>query len=347
MKESLLTFLLAVFASLCSIAAETVRVDGIDFELNDADYSATVIGPRDFVGDLVIPETVFAAEGTTPYTVKYIGSEAFAREKPYKYRYFDEAGNLISEDVEGIRSITIPATVEEIGNRAFYRVLPLEYLKINGDDTPLTLGLCSFALYPLAWNKYTENPDRYEWIWDEFEGLDVGGYCNIKTIYYTRRSMPNLPDLEHDPKFEYPHNFVIDEDGLYYFDHTKGREEYIPNYSAYIRDVISNDDFYPFSLVFQGNIPFEWCFQGEAYDAGTEGSDMYNQWKSFVGHIYFNAFDEDGIGSLVTRIGRVDVDGDAAEEVYTIQGVKVDATVAMPRGIYIVKRGFKVSKEIR
>ena len=104
-----------------SMGAE--KVDGIYYNLNKNDYTATVVaGSNKYQGDIIIPPT-FEFGGNT-YTVTSIGIRAFY-------------------DCKSLTTIDIPVGVTSIGEEAFRDCTSLE--SINLPDGLTSIGEEAFA----------------------------------------------------------------------------------------------------------------------------------------------------------------------------------------------------------
>ena len=105
-----------------TMAAKTVEVGGITYEIADADMSAEVVESdgEPYSGEIVVPSMI--SVGGQSYNVYWISEKAFAGCK-------DVTAVVLSEGLEGIysqafagtsiESITLPASVEELGAMLF------------------------------------------------------------------------------------------------------------------------------------------------------------------------------------------------------------------------------------
>ena len=104
--KKIFIFLVAVLAGVVSLWASYTDVDGIWYNFNSTDLTASVTYhgasysgyANEYSGDVVIPEKV-TYEGQV-YTVISIGAQAFY-------------------DCKGVTSVTLPNTIRNIGNASF------------------------------------------------------------------------------------------------------------------------------------------------------------------------------------------------------------------------------------
>lgn len=109
--KKLFVFSLALAAAMGNlIKAESVNVDGIFYEFNDTEKTATVVvdGNNSYTGDFVIPGTVSYNGGS--YTVTAIGDGAF--------------------DGSSIASITFPSTIKTVAANAFSKCPQLKVINV-------------------------------------------------------------------------------------------------------------------------------------------------------------------------------------------------------------------------
>ena len=107
------------------IYAESVEVNGIYYELNTTDYTATVIynnSGTSYSGNVVIPESIIH-NGST-FNVTSINSEAFF-------------------GCTGLTSVILPNSVTRIGNKAFQGCTSLTSVTISNSVTSIGNSICS------------------------------------------------------------------------------------------------------------------------------------------------------------------------------------------------------------
>lgn len=128
-KSSLQAFLAAIllFVGILPTSAKTVNINGINYELNDADMTAEVarnsdaMGNSPLSGDIVLPATL-SYDGKS-YTLTAIGQDGF-------------------HDCDKVTSVSIPSTVTAIKDDAFYYCKSITSLIIPQSVT--TIGECAF-----------------------------------------------------------------------------------------------------------------------------------------------------------------------------------------------------------
>ncbi len=162
MKKRVMLWLLAlVMVPIMSQANVTTTINGINYELNTTNYTATVLkytSGSKYSGDIVIPETVkyskkdytvsmidfmafYDCDGMTslsiPNTVYFINRSAFQQctglksiELPSSLRYLYSA----FEQCTGLTSIHIPASVFMIENGCFYGCTGLTEMTVDSEN---------------------------------------------------------------------------------------------------------------------------------------------------------------------------------------------------------------------
>lgn len=109
MKKLLLS-IFAATAVLAANAAPQVVIDGLGYDLNDENMTASVvplegsIGSPDITGDIVVPETI--TTGGSTYTVTAVGIDSFYNST--------------------VTSVVLPNTVTSVGRDAFYGISTLQ-----------------------------------------------------------------------------------------------------------------------------------------------------------------------------------------------------------------------------
>lgn len=153
MKKTLFIFILSLFASVEIILASDISVDGIYYNFDNTNLTATVTYrgssysaySNEYSGDVTIPQTVTYSGKT--YSVTSIGDRAFY-------------------ECSSLTSITIPNSVTSIGNAAFYECSSLTSITIPENITHIG----GRALYlnssgkkvRLVWNVRNYTDEWYE-----------------------------------------------------------------------------------------------------------------------------------------------------------------------------------------
>ncbi|MGM9816671.1 MAG: leucine-rich repeat domain-containing protein [Lepagella sp.] len=136
--KKLLTFLTAL---LCFSAAWAydVKVDGIYYNLNKSDNTASVVaGDNVYSGNIVIPETI-SVEGAT-YSVTSIGDESFRNCIDLVSVSIPSSVTSLGENSFrycGLMSISLPNSITSIGNSCFYYCEYLTSIVIPNSVTSL------------------------------------------------------------------------------------------------------------------------------------------------------------------------------------------------------------------
>lgn len=114
--------IVAMSAMIFSGVANAVNIDGIDYNLNSADNTATVTGCDDGITELNIPGTV--TDDGVVYTVKEIGGLAFQMAEQLTKVTIGEGVETIGGNAfywcDSIKELTLPSTLTSIGRMAFY-----------------------------------------------------------------------------------------------------------------------------------------------------------------------------------------------------------------------------------
>ena len=141
MKKTLFIFILSLFASVEIILASDISVDGIYYNFNNTNLTATVTYrgssygaySNEYSGNVAIPETVTYSGKT--YRITSIESRAFY-------------------ECSGLTSVTIPEGVTSIGTHAFYKCSGLTSVTIPEGVTSIesyAFQVCS-SLTSIVWN---------------------------------------------------------------------------------------------------------------------------------------------------------------------------------------------------
>lgn len=159
MKTKLLTLFLALTASVVTICASDTQVDGIWYNFNDSDYTASVTYQGDsyssfteYSGEVAIPSSVLYNNHT--YHVTSIGEEAFC-------------------GCSSITSVTIPNSITSIGNYAFEGCCSL--------TTPI-YNTHVFAFMPISYSGEYTIPDKIK---------SIAGGAFYKCTGLTSVTIPN------------------------------------------------------------------------------------------------------------------------------------------------------------
>ena len=140
----ILTAFFALLSSSIPSLAYDCKVDGIYYDLNNDDKTASVtymgLGSSDnkdaYVGNIIIPEST-TYNGTT-YSVTSIGDGAFldcsgltSVDIPNSVTYI---GYGAFSDCSGLTSVTIPNSITSIGNSAFYGCSGLTSVTVDNNN---------------------------------------------------------------------------------------------------------------------------------------------------------------------------------------------------------------------
>ncbi len=154
MKNQLL--LLSFMMASMMISAETIKVDGIYYEISSGSTEATVtVNPDKYAGDVVIPAKIIY--GSTEYSVKYIGPSAFSGCYNLTSVVIPDSVMSISNEAffgcRNMASLTIPKTVTYIGDFSFKYCTGLTSIEIPDSMTYIgdfafqgCTGLTSFKI---------------------------------------------------------------------------------------------------------------------------------------------------------------------------------------------------------
>lgn len=130
--KKIFTLFLALAASVGSIFAEEVYVDGFTYDIH-SDYATLIKASIGYSGDVIIPSTIWY--NRKMYWVIGIGSEAFSRctdmtsvTIPYSVMWI---GSSAFSYCSSLNSITIPKRVTKIGIAAFYECHSLDSVHID------------------------------------------------------------------------------------------------------------------------------------------------------------------------------------------------------------------------
>ena len=120
-------FVLLVMTICACVCAYSVQIEGLYYTLNAVDQTASVVASpkKDYVGEIVIPESVIYKE--KEYSVTSIGKNAFRSNA-------------------GVTKVVIPASVDSIASSAFYSATGLEEVVMQNSVRVIcdnAFGYCS------------------------------------------------------------------------------------------------------------------------------------------------------------------------------------------------------------
>lgn len=133
MKKFYVSLLLFLLGTCCLFASETI--DGINYELNNTDRTATVVYGG-YSGAIVIPESV--TYNNREYKVTTIAENAFRKwySGSYGYGHYSTNPNLIS--------VKLPSSITSIGKEAFAGCTSLNSVEISEGVSSLTIDASAF-----------------------------------------------------------------------------------------------------------------------------------------------------------------------------------------------------------
>ena len=150
--KKLFTLLLALIASVSTIYASGIEVDGIYYNFNIRTKTASVVGGYYF-GSVIIPSSVDYHD--TTFEVTSIGEWAFV-------------------SCSGLTSITIPNSVTEIGEYAFSGCDKLVDVYCYATTPPVTKGENTFSQYNAFLYVPCESKKAYmvDAVWGNFKYIE-------------------------------------------------------------------------------------------------------------------------------------------------------------------------------
>lgn len=145
MKRIALTilFFISIWTSFPSFATEQI-IDGINYSLNEEDFTATVIANNEekYNGDIIIPPTVEYLGNS--YAVVQIGDNAFSQRSissvsiPNSVKIIGSFAFAHNYN-KNFTSVTIPNSVIELGNSAFFNCFYLQEVILEDGDEQITI----------------------------------------------------------------------------------------------------------------------------------------------------------------------------------------------------------------
>lgn len=142
--KALLATILLLTGSLMAMAEDiNIEVGGVNYSLDDATMTASVVTSADASGDIVLPESVSYNNKT--YALTSIGEDAFSYCTSLKSIEIPSSVTSIGTyafSASGLMSVDIPGSVVSIGERAFFYCYELSSLKLN--DGLKTIGKEAF-----------------------------------------------------------------------------------------------------------------------------------------------------------------------------------------------------------
>ena len=201
MIQKLFTFFLALVAGMGSICASDTRVNGIWYDFDDSNKTASVTYrgsshdryKGEYSGSVTIPKTV-TYNGTT-YSVTSIGTSAFYECEDLTFITIPNSvttiGNYAFYDCDALGSVTIPNSVTSIGKGAFYYCDALTSVTIPnsvtsiGDDafyeckalTSITIGNSVTSIGDQAFSNCSSLTTVHI--------TDISAWCGIEFFDYT------------------------------------------------------------------------------------------------------------------------------------------------------------------